>query len=153
MISLCQRLKKLFLQELLNFNNKGENYISPLNPFNMDIKLKEIWINPNIARELSNLIEDTELDNMGMDEYIGEFNIEIEDYIDFLNRPAEILLVCQGKLVKNGYIKQFNLYTPPEFVQKGQYINNITIKCFINGEEVAANYDEIINKIGKIIDK
>ncbi len=119
----------------------------------MKIKLKKISIDPEICKQFSNKILETEMEPMGFDEYLGEFNVEIEEKTKLFSDDVEILLVCSGKLVQCGREKQFNNDTPPEFILNERYINNMNIKCYINGEEVELNDNEIYKGIEKLITK
>ena len=119
----------------------------------MKIKLKEIEIDTSVAREIASKIVETEMESMGDDEYIGEFNIEIEERGTILKGEVEILVGCSGKLIQRGKIKQFSFDTPPEFVLNEQYINNMDLRCYVDGEEIEFNCNEIAKQIEKYTNK
>ena len=119
----------------------------------MEAKIKTIWIDLDIASQFAEWIEDTEMEPMGGNEYVGEFEIEVENTTIMCGHKFPILVTCSGKLVQSGKTEQTDRDTPPEFILWGQYINNIEIKCYLEGEEVEFNSDEIQKKIEKIITK
>lgn len=119
----------------------------------MEAKIKTIWIDPAIAKELAGKIEETEVKPMGGDEYIGDFDFDIEKTINLFGHTFEMLISCYGKLCQNGRSYSCWYDCPPEFDLYGQYINNIDFHCFLDGEEVEFNSEEIVEIINKIITK
>lgn len=119
----------------------------------MKIKLKKIYIDTEICKQFADKIIDTEVEPIGFDEYIGEFNVEIEEKVKLFNEDIEIMIICSGKLVQIGRENKFNNDTPAEFIQYGIYINNMDINCYANGEEVEFNNDEFYKKIETTINK
>lgn len=113
----------------------------------MRIKLKEISIDTEICKQISEKIIDTEMESMGLDEYIGEFNVEVEEKSKLFSEDVEILIVCSGNLIQRGREKKFNNDTPPEFILYERYINNMDIRCYANGEEVEFNDNEFFKII------
>ena len=119
----------------------------------MKSEIKKIWIDPDIASQFAEWIEDTEMEPMGRNEYVGEFEVEIENTTIMCGHKFPILVTCSGKLVQSGKFYSHWYDCPPEFDLKGQYINNIDFHCFIDGQEVEFNCNEIQKKIEKIITK
>ena len=119
----------------------------------MEAKIKTIWIDPAIAKELAEKISDIEVRPMGGDEYIGDFDFDIEKTINLFGHTFEMLIACFGKLCVNGKTYSHWYDCPPEFDLISQYLNNIDFNCFIDGEEVEFNSEEIQEKIEKIITK